>query len=145
MDCPGSGLWDQRVSPVIRGNPPLHKENSLWEALSVVSQKWVPFPTALPWVYGDECIASRAMQHSARNPGHLELAGLLHLFFSFFCSDERLVVSFFFYVMVFGVRHVWYFGFPSNVCVKHVICCMCCICLDFNSPFGIIMFAVSTK
>ena len=31
---------------VIQGNPPLYEENSLWEALSVVSQKW-PFPTAL--------------------------------------------------------------------------------------------------
>ena len=31
---------------VIQGNPPLYEENGLWEALSVVSQKW-SFPTAL--------------------------------------------------------------------------------------------------
>ena len=31
---------------MIQGNPPLYEENSLWEALSVVSQKW-SFPTAL--------------------------------------------------------------------------------------------------
>ena len=31
---------------VIQANPPLYEENSLWEALSVVSQKW-SFPTAL--------------------------------------------------------------------------------------------------
>ena len=32
---------------LIQGNPPLYEEDSLWEALSVVSQKWIPFPTAL--------------------------------------------------------------------------------------------------
>ena len=32
---------------VIQGNPPLYDQNSLWESLSVVSQKWIPFPTAL--------------------------------------------------------------------------------------------------
>ena len=32
---------------VIQGNPPLYEENSVWEAVSVVSQKW-SFPTALP-------------------------------------------------------------------------------------------------
>ena len=37
------------VSPttsVIQGNPPLYEQNRVWEALSVVSQKW-SFPTAL--------------------------------------------------------------------------------------------------
>ena len=29
------------------GNPPLYEESNLWEARSVVSQKWIPFPTAL--------------------------------------------------------------------------------------------------
>ena len=31
---------------MIQGNPPLYQQNSLWEALSVISQKW-SFPTAL--------------------------------------------------------------------------------------------------
>ena len=26
-------------------NPPVYEENRLWEALSVVSQRWIPFPT----------------------------------------------------------------------------------------------------
>ena len=30
----------------IQGNPPLYEQNSLWEALFVVSQKW-SFPAAL--------------------------------------------------------------------------------------------------
>ena len=38
---------------MIQGNPPLYEETSLWEALSVVSQKWIPFPTALFEVEGD--------------------------------------------------------------------------------------------
>ena len=44
---PGTGLWDQGVYPhsVIQGNLPLWV--SLWEALFVVSQKWIPFPTAI--------------------------------------------------------------------------------------------------
>ena len=29
------------------GNPPVCEKHSLWEALSVLSQKWIPFPTAL--------------------------------------------------------------------------------------------------
>ena len=44
-----AGLWDQGVSPHFCdtfGNPPFYEQNSLWEALSVVSQKW-SFPTAL--------------------------------------------------------------------------------------------------
>ena len=46
-----SGLWDQGVSPttsVIQvGISPFIWGVSLWEALFVVSQKWIPFPTAL--------------------------------------------------------------------------------------------------
>ena len=42
-----AGLWEG-VSPTtsVQGNPPLYEEHSLWEALSVVSQKW-SFPTAV--------------------------------------------------------------------------------------------------
>ena len=45
MEKQKPGLWDHPTS-VMQGNPPLYEENSLWEALSVVSQKW-SFPTAL--------------------------------------------------------------------------------------------------
>ena len=43
-----AGLWIKGCLPtsVIQENPPLYQQHSLWEALSVVSQKW-PFPTAL--------------------------------------------------------------------------------------------------
>ena len=37
---------------MIQGNPPLSEETSLWEALSVVSQKWIPFPTAVSLFVG---------------------------------------------------------------------------------------------
>ena len=42
----GCGIKGFLPTSVIQGNPPLYEENSLWEALSVVSQKW-SFPTAL--------------------------------------------------------------------------------------------------
>ena len=47
-DCmQGCGIKGFLPTSVIQGNPPLYEENSVWEALSVVSQKWIPFPTAL--------------------------------------------------------------------------------------------------
>ena len=47
----------------MQGNPPLYEENSLWgSALSVVSQKWIPFPTALFLVH------RRCPWGFARNP-----------------------------------------------------------------------------
>ena len=42
----GCGIKGFLPASVIQGNPPLYEENSLWETLSVVSQKW-SFPTAL--------------------------------------------------------------------------------------------------
>ena len=42
----GCGIKGFLPTSVIQGNPPLYEANSLWEALSVVSQKW-SFPTAL--------------------------------------------------------------------------------------------------
>ena len=46
--CSCSGLWDQGVSPHLcdTRESPFYYQNSLWEALSVVSQKR-SFPTAL--------------------------------------------------------------------------------------------------
>ena len=46
------GLWDQWVYPTTFvmqvGISPFHMGvERLWEALFVVSQKWIPFPTAL--------------------------------------------------------------------------------------------------
>ena len=43
----GCGIKGFLPTSVIQENPPLYEENSLWEALSVVSQKGIPFPTAL--------------------------------------------------------------------------------------------------
>ena len=40
----GCGIKGFLPTSVIQGNPPLYEENSRWEALSVVSQKW-SFPT----------------------------------------------------------------------------------------------------
>ena len=42
----GCGIKGFLPTSVIQGNPPVYEENSLWEALSVVSQKW-SFPAAL--------------------------------------------------------------------------------------------------
>ena len=42
----GCGIKGFLPTSVIQENPPLY-ETSLWEGLSVVSQKWIPFPTAL--------------------------------------------------------------------------------------------------
>ena len=42
-----AGLWDQGVFRDTRESPPLYAGVSLWESLFVVSQKWIPFPTAL--------------------------------------------------------------------------------------------------
>ena len=42
----GCGIKGFLPTSVIQGNPALYEDNSLWEALSVVSQKW-SFPTAL--------------------------------------------------------------------------------------------------
>ena len=42
----GCGIKGFLPTSVIQGNPPSYEQNSLWEALSVVSQKW-SFPTAL--------------------------------------------------------------------------------------------------
>ena len=42
----GCGIKGFLPTSVIQGNLPLYEENRLWEALSVVSQKW-SFPTAL--------------------------------------------------------------------------------------------------
>ena len=52
----GCGIKGFLPTSVIQGNPPLYEENSLWEALSVVSQKW-PFPTALNKVHRKLAIA----------------------------------------------------------------------------------------
>ena len=51
----GGGITRGFLQPLCDtfGNLPLYEENSLWEALSVVSQKWIPFPTAL------ECMSDR--------------------------------------------------------------------------------------
>ena len=43
----GCGIEGFLPTSVIQGNPP-YEQNSLWEALSVVSQTWIPFPTAPP-------------------------------------------------------------------------------------------------
>ena len=43
----GCGIKGLLPTSVIQGNPPSYEQNSRWEALSVVSQKWIPFPTAL--------------------------------------------------------------------------------------------------
>ena len=43
----GCGIKGFLPTSVIQGNPPVYQQNSRWEALSVVSQKWIPFPPAL--------------------------------------------------------------------------------------------------
>ena len=48
--CLEAGLWDYGDYPDFpdtRESPPYKRGVSLWEALSVVSQKWIPFPSAL--------------------------------------------------------------------------------------------------
>ena len=42
----GCGIKGFLPTSVIQGTPPLYEHTSFWEALSVVSQKWIPFPTA---------------------------------------------------------------------------------------------------
>ena len=53
--CPGKqgcGIKGFILTSVIQGNSHFYEQISLWEALSVVSQKWIPFPTALREVFG---------------------------------------------------------------------------------------------
>ena len=47
----GCGIKGFFPTSVIQGNPPLYERHSVWEALSVVSQKLIPFPTALKHIF----------------------------------------------------------------------------------------------
>ena len=55
----GPGLWDHSgfypTSVILLWISPVMWWDSLWDALIVVSQKWVPFPTALFVTFGLKC------------------------------------------------------------------------------------------